>query len=108
MRRLLAGLVGLTLMFGAVGAGAQTPAAAAPIAAAAGALSVENTTIGDLLSDTAAHAVLAKDLPDLLAYPGLDQIKGMTLRAISAYPEAKLDDVRLAAIQKDLDSAKKS
>ena len=46
-------------------------------------------------------------MPALVAYPGLDQIKGMTLRAISVYPEAQLDDTKLAAIQKDLDAAKK-
>ena len=43
----------------------------------------------------------------LIAYPGLDQIKGMTLRAIEAYPEAQLDDAKLTMIQKDLDAAKK-
>ena len=31
----------------------------------------------------------------------------MTLRAIEAYPEALLDDAKLAMIQKDLDAAKK-
>jgi len=31
----------------------------------------------------------------------------MTLRAISVYPEAQLDDTKLTAIQKDLDAAKK-
>jgi hypothetical protein len=51
--------------------------------------------------------VMEKDMPALVAYPGLDQIKGMTLRGISVYPEAQLDDTKLAAIQKDLDAAKK-
>jgi hypothetical protein len=112
MRRLIAGLAGLTFALTTVVATAQTapaaPAAApAPIAAAPGALSVENTTIADLLADAGAHAVLEKDMPQLVAYPGLDQIKGMTLRGISVYPEAQLDDTKLAAIQKDLDAAKK-
>jgi hypothetical protein len=31
----------------------------------------------------------------------------MTLRGISVYPEAELDDAKLTAIQKDLDTAKK-
>ncbi len=86
----------------ACAAAAQTPIPAAP-----GAASVENTTIGDLVDSPASKAVLAKDYPQLLAYPGLDQIKGMTLRAIEAYPEAQLDDAKLVAIQKDLDAAKK-
>ncbi len=83
-------------------ASAQTAITAAP-----GAMSVESTTIGDLLDNPASKAVIAKDMPTLLAYPGLDQIKGMTLRAISVYPEAQLDDTKLKAIQKDLDTAKK-
>jgi len=110
MRRLTAGVAGLALVFAAAAASAQMPSstpASSPIAAAPGAMSVENTTIGDLLADAGAHAVLEKDMPALIAYPGLDQIKGMTLRAISVYPEAQLDDTKLAAIQKDLDAAKK-
>jgi hypothetical protein len=109
MRVLLAAVAGLTLALGAsTAANAQSaPAAAGPIAAPPVAMSVENTSIGDLLADSAGKAVLEKDMPTLIAYPGLDQIKGMTLRAISVYPEAQLDDTKLAAIQKDLDAAKK-
>lgn len=109
MRRLIAGIAGLTFAATALTASAQTAPAAAPaaIAAALGALSVENTSIGDLLADASAKSVLEKDMPMLIAYPGLDQIKGMTLRAISVYPEAQLDDSKLASIQKDLDAAKK-
>ena len=86
---------------------AGVAAAQTPIPAAPGAMSVETTTIGDLLASDPSKAVIAKDMPALVAYPGLDQIKGMTLRAISAYPEAQLDDAKLAMIQKDLDAAKK-
>jgi hypothetical protein len=86
---------------------ASVASAQTPIPAAAGAMSVETTPIGDLVANDASKAVLAKDYPQLLAYPGLDQIKGMTLRAIEAYPEAQLDDAKLAMIQKDLDAAKK-
>jgi hypothetical protein len=111
MRRLTAGLAGLALAMTALGAHAQTAAApaAAPatIPAAAGAMSVENTTIGDMLADPGGKAVLEKDMPKLVSYPGLDQIKGMTLRGISVYPEAELDDAKLTSIQKDLDAAKK-
>ena len=114
MRRLIAGVAGLTLALAAHAGSAQTPAAPPPASAAPagipsapGALSVENTAIGDLLADAGGKAVLEKDMPALIAYPGLDQIKGMTLRAISVYPEAQLDDTKLASIQKDLDAAKK-
>jgi len=105
MRILIAGLFGLSAL--AAGVGAMAQPAAAPMAASAMAKpSVETTTIGDLLAAPASKGVLAKDMPDLLTYPGLDGIKGMTLRDISKYPEAKLDDAKLAAIQKDLDAAK--
>ncbi|MDE2356145.1 MAG: hypothetical protein KGL69_05270 [Alphaproteobacteria bacterium] len=86
---------------------ATPDASAAPIPSAAGAPSVESTPISDLVADPAAHAVLEKDFPKLLAYPGLDDIKGMTLRAISAFPEADLDETKLKAIQADLDAAAK-
>ena len=101
MKRTVLALAAATALL-AGAAVAQTPIPAAP-----GAMSVENTTIGDLLDNPASKAVIAKDMPALIAYPGLDQIKGMTLRAISVYPEAQLDDTKLAAIQKDLDAAKK-
>jgi hypothetical protein len=109
MRLLIAVFAALSFGLAAGGGGAQTAAtpAPAPIAAAPGALSVENTPIGDLLADPGGLAVLTKDMPQLVSYPGLDQIKGMTLRGISVYPEAQLDDTKLAAIQKDLDAAKK-
>ena len=66
---------------------------------------METTTIGDLIANPGNKAVLTKDFPELLAYPGLDDIKGMTLRDISKYPQASLDDTRLASIQKDLNTA---
>ena len=58
--------------------------------------------ISDLLADTGAHAVLAKDLPALLSYDGLDQIKAMSIRQISQFPQANIDAPKLASIQADL------
>jgi hypothetical protein len=58
--------------------------------------------IADLLADPGAHDVLAKDLPKLLTYDGPDQIKQMSIRAISKFPQAEIDDAKLAAIQADL------
>ncbi len=78
-----------------------------PIVAAPGAFSVEDTSIGDMLANPAARAVLEKDMPALIAYPGLDLIVAMTLRQISVYPETQLDEAKLTAIQKDLDAASK-
>jgi hypothetical protein len=99
-----AGLGAVTLVAASL-ALAQAPAAAIP--AAPGAPSVESTSIGDLIANPAAKAVLEKDMPQLISYPGLDQIKDMTLRAISVYPEAQLDDAKLKAIQADFDAAAK-
>ncbi len=114
MRSHIAGLAALTIAL-AGGAVAQTAApappaaapaaAAAPIPSATGKASVEKTTIGDLVGNASSKAVLSKDYPELLAYPGLDDIKGMTLRDVSKYPQANLDDARLASIQKDLNAA---
>lgn len=101
MRRLTAGLIGLALVFAAAAANADA------IPAAAGAMSVENTPISDLLANDSVKAVLDKDMPGFTADPRLEMVKSMTLRALAAFPEAKLDDTKLAAIQKDLDAVKK-
>ena len=101
MRLMLVGLAGLTIT---LCAGAVAAQATPPAAATAAKPSVETTSIGDLIDNAKTKAVLSKDLPALLAYDGLDQIKGMTLRDISKYPQANLDDAKLAAIQKDFDA----
>ena len=107
MKHLVAGIAGLCVTLAGSMAVAQPHAPPAASAPAAAGPSVETTTIGDLLTNPASKAVLAKDMPDLLTYPGLDGIKGMTLRDISKYPEARLDDAKLAAIQQDLNAATK-
>ncbi|MEO8811400.1 MAG: hypothetical protein ABI376_00615 [Caulobacteraceae bacterium] len=105
MRRAIAALCAFTIVSGLAASALAQTAAPAPIAATAGKASVETTTIGDLLANPSSKAVIQKDYPELIAYPGLDQIKGMTLRGVSAYPEAKLDDTRLKSIQTDLNAA---
>ncbi len=100
MRSILAGLAGLSLALSAgAGALAQPAAPAKP--------SVETTTIGDLMAKPATLAVLQKDLPVVLSDPRIEQAKGMSLREIQPYSEGKLDDAKLAAVQKDLDAAAK-
>lgn len=66
-------------------------------------LSVENTTIELLLANAAAKAVIVKYLPDLPTTPFLPQIKDLSLRGLSAYPQANLNEEKLKAIQADLD-----
>ncbi len=59
-------------------------------------------TMQDLLANPGAKAVLEKDMPGLEADPRLDMVKTLTLRAVAAYPEAQIDDAKLASIQADL------
>jgi hypothetical protein len=112
MTKILIAALGALALAASVPAIAQTPPASAPTAtpaipAAPGAGSVETTTIGDLLANPDDKAILETDYPQLIAYPGLDDIKGMTLRAISAYPEAQLDDAKLTQIQSDFNKVAK-
>ena len=108
-KSIIIGLAALSLGVAAAGATfAQTPAPAPDVntpAAKTGAPSVD-WPIGDLLADPGAHAVLAKDLPALLTSDGLDMIKGMSLRNISQYPQAQIDDAKLASLQADLAAIK--
>jgi para-nitrobenzyl esterase len=104
------------MLMAAAPALSQTPAApaAAPAApadeatktipAASPKASVETTSIGDLVDNPKTKAVLQQDMPELLSYDGLDQIKGMTMRDISKYPQANLDQTKLEKLQKDLDA----
>jgi hypothetical protein len=105
MKLIIAGLAAFALAAPAVVFAADAPAAATPAAAVKP--SVETTTIGELVDNPKAKAVLEKDNPVLLAYEGLDQIRGMTLRQISAFPQAQqsgLNDDKLKAIQADFDA----
>ena len=111
MRSAIAGVAGVLILLAAASASNQSiaadtpaPAATAPIPAASPKASVEATTIGDLVSNDKTKAVLQQDMPALLTYDGLDQIKGMTLRDISKYPQADLDQAKLAKLQKDFDA----
>jgi hypothetical protein len=113
MRKLLMiGLAGGALSLAAGAALAQPassgqppagqPAAADQAAPAAAAGPSADSTIQDLLANPTTKAVLAKDLPALLTYDGLDQIKGMSIRQISQFPQANIDAAKLAQIDADL------
>ena len=107
MRSIIVALSGLSILLAGAPVLAQTaaPDAATPtIPAASPKASVEATTIGDLIADPKTKAVLQLDMPELLTYDGLDQIKGMTMRDISKFPQANLDQARLTKIQKDFDA----
>jgi hypothetical protein len=91
---LVAGLAALATL-AAVPAFAQAPAA--------GPMSVDKTTIGALMADEKAKAVLQKDVPGIEQY--LDQIKDMTLAQVAPMSQGAIDDAKLKQIQADLDKA---
>jgi hypothetical protein len=58
-----------------------------------------DTKMGILLDDPVAKEVLLQFLPEIkTAGPMLKLARGMTLTAISAYPQAKIPPARLQAI----------
>lgn len=104
MKFIVAALSGLTLAL----SGASLAAAAddkPPAASAPAGVSVDSK-IGDLLADPATKAVLDKDIPGLEGSPYLDMVKGMSVRDIAKYPQAKIDDTKLQTIDTDLKAAK--
>jgi hypothetical protein len=100
------GATALALALGLAAAGAasaQDAAPAAPAAAPAAATQPSvDWTIADLLANPAAKSVLEKDLPALEGDPRLDMVKAMSLRAVSQFPEAQIDQAKLDSIQADL------
>jgi hypothetical protein len=94
------GLSSLALSLAVAATGASAQDASAP-AVKSGPPSVD-WPISDLMADTGALGVLKQDLPQLLTYDGLDQIKGMSIRQIAQFPQAQIDDAKLKSIQSDL------
>ena len=64
-----------------------------------------DSPIRDLLANPAAVAVLDKDMPGMTSDPRLDMVKSMSMRQIARFPEAHLDDAKLARIEADLEGA---
>ena len=95
-------VAGLALALTATAALAQATAAAAPAAAAAGRYSTTTTTIGDLLDDPAAKAILVKYLPDVANNPQIDMARGMTLKDTQQYAPDQVSDATLAKIDAEL------
>jgi hypothetical protein len=61
-----------------------------------------NSTIGAILANPAAKAVLEKHVPGASVHPLLDKALGMTLREVTSYPEADLSAEKFHAIVADL------
>lgn len=74
----------------------KTEQAVAPVAAKR--YTTQETTIGDLLADPAAKAVIDKHIPGLSDNPSISMAAGMTLRAIQPMAADKITVESLDAI----------
>jgi hypothetical protein len=88
------------VLLAAPAAFAQAPAAAP--AAAADHYSTATTTIGELLDDAAAKAVLVKYIPQVVSSPQIDMARGMTLKDTQQYAPDMVSDDTLAKIDAEL------
>jgi hypothetical protein len=79
---------------------AETAPAAAPAPAAK--LSTADTTIGDLIDNPAAKAILDKHMPGFSNNPQVEMARGMTLRAIQPMVPDQIKAETLDAIDADL------
>jgi para-nitrobenzyl esterase len=94
--------VGLALLLAGAPVAVAAQPAGTPPATPAKTYSVEDSTIGDLLDDPAAKAVLDKDLPGFASNPQIDMARSMTLKQIQQYAADQLTDAKLAVVQADL------
>jgi len=103
--KIAASLIALTSMAIAAPALAQAPAApaasATASASASGALSVDKTTVADIIKNPKAKAALEAALPPISQY--YDQIGGMTLAQVAPMSQGALDDAKLKALQVKFD-----
>ena len=59
------------------------------------------TTVGDILDNPAATAVVKKHLPELVANEQINMARGMTLKAIQQYSADTVTDQKLTDIDAD-------
>lgn len=70
-------------------------------AAQAAKFKTSETSVGDILDNPAATAVVKKHLPELVANEQINMARGMTLKAIQQYSADMVTDQKLAAIDAD-------
>lgn len=83
-------------------AAVATPALATEAPAAAAKYTTAGSTMGDLLDNPAAKAVLEKHLPDLVSNPQMPMARALTLKQIQGYAGDAVSDEVLAKIDADL------
>jgi len=69
-----------------------------------GPLSVD-ATMGELLTDPAAHAVLQEEIPQFAFSPQIEQARDLTLRSLQRYVPKLLTDVKLQEVDAKLRAA---
>lgn len=105
MTKLLIALAAASVAASAVPALADHHAAAPP--AAAPAFSVETSTIGDLLDNQAAKAVLVKHMAGMAENPQIEMARPMTLKQIQGFAPDQISDEVLAKVDADLKTLNK-
>ena len=99
-------VLGATLIAAPAALAQSTPAPAATPAATAtaapGHYTTTDTTLGTLLDDPAAKAVLVKHIPDIVNNPQVDRARVITLKQMQTYVPDSVPDAVLAKIDADL------
>ena len=76
--------------------------AAAPAAPSAAKYNSTETTVGTLLDDPAAKAIIEKHIPGFTTSDQVDLARAMTLKQVQQYAPDDVTDEKLAAIDADL------
>lgn len=92
----------LTILAIAAVAPVQAQTALANSASVAKPYTTSATTIGTLLADPAAKAIVDKYIPGVSENPQISMVASMTLRALQPMSADKITDDKLAAIDADL------
>lgn len=80
----------------------SAPAFAADAAAAATGYTTTETSIGTLLDDPAAKAVLDKIMPSFSSNPQIEMARGMTLKQVQQFAPDQMTDEVLAKVDAEL------
>lgn len=86
------------LLMGAAGAAIL---ASSPAAAASERFSTATSTVGEILDNPAAKAVVDRRLPTIFANPQIRMARPLTLKGLQKFAKDSITDGALAAIDKD-------
>jgi hypothetical protein len=84
-----------------VPATAEDKAAAPAAEAAKSAFSTAETTIGDILDNAEAKAIVEKHMPGFSAHPQIEMARGFSLKAVQSFQPDQITDELLAKIDAD-------